>query len=242
MDIEEVKILGVGISNITKKDLTKILVERNGPFYIVTPNPEMVYIASDDKQFKNLLNSAKYKIPDGIGIIIASKIYGKPIKERISGIDVFDLLGNFGRIRIFLLGSKEEAVKEATAKLKNKFSNIEAIGYHNGYFRKEENDTIIEKIKQFKPDILFVGLGCPKQEEWIYENYRKAGAKVTIGVGGSFDVVSGLKKRAPAILVKIGLEWFYRFLQEPRRRAVRILRVPLFLIKVLIERSLVLFR
>lgn len=235
MDIKELKILGVGISKMTKNDLIKILVEITEPFYIVTPNPEMVYIASKNESFKNLLNNAKYKMPDGIGIIIASKIYGQHIKERISGIDIFELLGELGKIRVFLLGSKEEVVKEAAHKLKDKYQNIEAIDYLNGYFTSEQNNMIIEKISNFKPDLLFVGLGCPKQEEWIYENYKKSNARITIGIGGSFDVISGFKKRAPLFIRKIGCEWIYRFLQEPRRRGIRILRVPLYLIKVFIE-------
>lgn len=235
MDFEEVKILGVGISNINLIDLKNILLERGNPIYIVTPNPEMVYLASINDSFKDLLNKAKYKLPDGIGILIASKIYGRQIKERISGIDAFELLGELGKLRIFLLGAKEEVVKEAAKRLKDKFPNIEAIDCHNGYFNDSQNDMIVEKVKNFNANILFVGLGCPKQEEWIYKNFKKTNADITIGIGGSFDIISGYKKRAPLIVRKIGCEWIYRFLQEPRRRALRILRVPLYLIKVIIE-------
>ena len=239
MSIDEVKILGVNMSNLSQEDLVNILIEeisRYDPCYIVTPNPEIVFIASTDKNFRNILNAAKYRIPDGIGIIMASKILGKPIKERVSGVDVFELIGNLGKIRIYLLGSREEIVSHTARTLKEKYDNIEDIGFHNGYFNSDQNEDILLKIKEFNPHILFVGMGCPKQEEWIYNNYKKTSANVVIAIGGSFDVVSGFKKRAPLIIRKIGLEWFYRFLQEPSKRWKRLFRLPSFLIMVIFER------
>jgi len=238
MHIDEVKILGVNMSNLSQENLVDILIDetkKDDPCYIVTPNPEIVFIARTDKNFRDILNAAKYRIPDGIGIIIASKILGKPIKERVSGVDVFDLLGDLGKVRIYLLGSREEIVSHTAKKLKEKYNNIEDIGFHDGYFNTAQNDEILTKIKEFNPHILFVGMGCPKQEEWISENYKKTSANIVIAIGGSFDVVSGFKKRAPLVVRKIGLEWFYRFLQEPSKRWKRLFRLPAFLIMVIFE-------
>jgi len=174
--------------------------------------------ARNDEKLRNLLNKATYQIPDGVGVIYASKLKKGKIKSRITGIDSMEMLcslSNEKGYKIFMYGAKEDVISKAKEKLEEKYPNIKIVGTINGY--EKDNKKIIDKINKSKADIIFVALGSPKQELWITENMDKLCVKVYQGVGGSFDVFSGNIKRAPIWVQNAGLEWFYRLLKEPKR-------------------------
>ncbi len=231
---------GINVSildyDILKKSINSD-IEKTKKSTITAINPEKIMKAKKNLILKGLLNSSTYKIADGIGIIIASKLKRGNIKKRITGIDSMDMLcqlSNEKGYKIFMYGGKEEVVKQAKKNLEKRYSNINIVGYINGY--EKNNDWIIKKINKQKPNILFVALGSPKQEFWIKDNIDKLNVNIIQGVGGSFDVVSGNIKRAPMWMQKIGLEWLYRLIKEPKR-IKRQLQLFKFLILVLFRRD-----
>ena len=234
------KILGIDCLACTYDELRNHVdedIKNNKKSLIIAINPEKIMKARKDDKLKDILNNATYQIPDGIGVIIASKIRGGEIRNRITGIDSMEMLLSLAsekNYKVFMYGAKEETIKAAKAKIIEKYKNINIVGTINGY--EKDNNKIIEKIKKSKADILFVALGSPKQEEWIYANIDKVDVKIFQGVGGSFDVISGNIKRAPKWMQKIGLEWFYRLLKEPKR-IFRQLKLFKFLFVALFSRK-----
>lgn len=233
-------ILGVDVSPLSYEDLKKNIekdIENNKKSFIVAINPEKILKARKDEKLKELLNNATYEIPDGIGVIYASKLRKGNIKTRITGIDSMEMLCKLSeekKYKIFMYGAKEETIKKAKENLEIKFPNIQIVGTINGY--EKDNDKIISSINKSKADIVFVALGSPKQEYWITENMDKVSAKIFQGVGGSFDVFSGNIKRAPKWMQKIGLEWLYRLIKEPKR-IFRQIKLVKFLWLALIEKD-----
>lgn len=219
--MEKENILGVNVSITSYENLKDSIVadiKNSKKSFIVAINPEKILKARKDEKLKKLLNNATYQIPDGVGIIYASKIKKGKIKSRITGIDCMDMLCNLANdkgYKVFLYGAKEETIKLAKSKLEEKYQNIKIVGYINGY--EKDNDKIIKAINKSHADIIFVALGSPKQENWITSNMDKIDALIFQGVGGSFDVISGNIKRAPIWMQKAGLEWLYRLIKEPKR-------------------------
>lgn len=232
-----VDILGVGFSNLGVEgsaDYILKLTETDSFHYVFTPNSEMV-MAAKDKGFENILNSADLLTADGIGIIYASRILGTPIFERAAGYDIsLKLMEKMTASdkTLYLFGAAPGVAEKAAENLKNKYPGIIISGIHDGYFDAEEEKKILCDINEKKPDLLFVCLGSPKQEKWIFENRDKLNAKVAMGLGGCLDVYAGNVKRAPDIYIKLGLEWFYRLMKEPKR-FFRMLALPKFMIKVI---------
>lgn len=214
-------ILGIDVNVTTYEDLKLSLIndiENNKKSFIVAINPEKILKSREDKNLKELLNKATYQIPDGVGVIYASKLKKGNIKSRITGIDCMDMLCNLAdekKYKVFLYGAKKEVISKAKEKLIEKYKNIQIVGTIDGY--EKDNDKIIKEINNSKADIVFVALGSPKQEYWITENMDKTCAKVFQGVGGSFDVISGNIKRASMWAQKHGFEWLYRLIKEPKR-------------------------
>lgn len=233
-------ILGVEVSPLSYEDLKRNIegdIENNKKSFIVAINPEKILKARKDEYLKELLNNATYEIPDGIGVIYASKLRKGNIKTRITGIDSMEMLCKLSeekKYKIFMYGAKEETIKKAKENLEIKFPNIQIVGTINGY--EKDNNKIIKAINKSKADIVFVALGSPKQEYWITENMNKVNAKIFQGVGGSFDVFSGNIKRAPKWMQKIGLEWLYRLIKEPKR-IFRQIKLVKFLWLALIEKD-----
>lgn len=204
---------------------------------ITAINPEKIVRSLSDKKLKEILENSDLLLPDGYGIVVASKILGIGVKERITGIDMFEALLEYGdksNLSIYFLGAKEESVRGVIERVKKEFSGINIAGFHNGFFNSPEE--ILEDMKDKKFDILFVAMGSPKQEYFIYDNFRNINAKIFMGVGGSFDVFSGKLKRAPKIIRKLGLEWFYRFILEPKKRFPRVLLLFKFIFLVIKEK------
>jgi len=195
-----------------------------------------VILARSDREFKEIMNNASLTLADGMGIILASKLLGESLKERVTGVDLIPHLCKFSQesgSSIFFFGSLSGVVEDAIAKLKQKFPKMNVAGLQNGYFDKNIEGEIITKINSSGTDILLVGLGQPAQEKWIYNNRDKINS-VCIGIGGSFDVISGRISRAPKILQQCGLEWLYRLFLQPYRFK-RMLWLPYFIWLVLIE-------
>ena len=174
-------------------------------------------------------------MPDGIGVVWASRYSEILLTERVAGYDLTQNI--FSRIAgknesVYFFGGAPGVASTAARQMKKVYPGLKIVGGHNGYFDAEEEKKIIADIKRLSPSILLVGLGAPKQEKWIYEHLEEVGAKVAIGVGGSFDVMAGNVKRAPKLFRKLGLEWFYRLITQPTRWR-RMMRLPKFALTVL---------
>lgn len=240
----KIEILSVGIPVMTRcevmREIEAALCEKRG-MKIFTPNPEMLLGARKDPALSAILNSADLLLPDGIGIKIASHIMERPIPERISGIDTaLDILrlAEARGLSVFLLGGKEGTADKAAKNLKSLLPRLNICGTHHGYFEKsgEKNTAVIEKIRSASPDILFVCFGFPLQEDWICKNSSALpSVRVSMGLGGSLDVWSGEKKRAPKFIQRVGFEWLWRSVLEPKRLKI-FLEIPEFLYFALKER------
>ncbi|WP_077369803.1 WecB/TagA/CpsF family glycosyltransferase [Anaerosalibacter sp. Marseille-P3206] len=250
--MESIKIFGVRVDKVSLKEaVCKVeeFLQGNGPKTIYTPNTEIIMEAKEDEQLKEVLNNGNLIIPDGIGLIYAAKIKKKPLVERVTGFDLsieMIKLADKHSYSIFLLGGEEGIAKKAGEKIVEKYTNVKIAGYNNGYFKgahigfpgHEEEREVIEKIKQAKPDILFVGFGAPKSEKWMELYKDELNCKVMIGNGGTMDIIAGKVKRAPEVYQKLGLEWFYRLIKEPSR-IKRQIALPKFMFKVIFGKDVV---
>ena len=194
-------------------------LSQNKKTFIVTANPETFMMSEKDEEMRKLLlDNDTFLVPDGIGIVKAARMINYDVKERITGIDIANellKLGNKQKKSIYLFGAKQEVIDSMEKVLKESYPNLNLVGMSNGY--EKDKDKIFEKIVKTKPDIVLVALGIPLQEKLIYKHLDKFDKGIFVGVGGSFDVISGHKKRAPKIFIKLNLEWLYRILKEPKR-------------------------
>lgn len=238
-------ILGTKIHNITLSQGLKKAESflRDGKqHYIVTPNPEIVLRARRDSEYRTILNYASLSIPDGIGLVLASRIlYGKhkALKARVAGADfMYEFLkrvrGATPPMKVLFLGGRNGVAGKAAHNLRKKFPDI-------GFFAVENIDNkyfdfVVQELIQ--PDCIFVALGAPKQEQWIHENLsRYPTVKIAMGVGGSFDFISGRVRRAPIIFRNIGIEWLWRLVVQPWRVRRIFNAVVFFPLTVLRERA-----
>lgn len=205
-----------------EKEFNKIIynnLKNNKKMFIVTANPETLMMSEKDMELNNLLNDKDtILVPDGIGVVKALKILNYDVKERIAGIDISNTLLEYGnklKKSIYLFGSKQDVIDSMKDVINNKYSNLELVGSSNGYV--SDRDEVFSEIKKLKPDIILVALGIPMQEKLIYKHLKDFDKGIFVGVGGSFDVISGHKKRAPKIFIKLNLEWLYRIICEPKR-------------------------
>ncbi|MDA7025476.1 WecB/TagA/CpsF family glycosyltransferase [Bacillus sp. CLL-7-23] len=215
--------------------LEETFINRSTGAYIATVNPEIGYAAAKDKDYFQTVSSADFILPDGIGIVLTSRLTHHRLKARIAGYDVFiNLLGiaNQKKKKVFLYGAKPGVIQAAAERISNEYPDIELVGYSDGYVKDRESVAL--QIAQTNPDMVFVALGCPHQENFIYEHKHLFPQAIAIGVGGSFDVFSGTVKRAPKILIKLNLEWMYRLLTNPSRWR-RMLNIPKYVFSVLKE-------
>lgn len=191
----------------------------NKKTFVVTANPETFMISEKNIEVKDmLLDKETIMVPDGIGVLKAGKKIGYNIEERITGIDIANKLLEFGNKQektIYLFGSKEEVIVNMKKVLEKNYPNLVLVGSSNGYV--SDKDKVFDEIVKLEPDIVLVALGIPLQEMLIYKHLDRFKKGIFVGVGGSFDVMSGLKKRAPSIFIKLNLEWLYRIMKEPKR-------------------------
>jgi N-acetylglucosaminyldiphosphoundecaprenol N-acetyl-beta-D-mannosaminyltransferase len=235
----KVNVLGVTFSNTTMLealDRAEALLEEGGMHYVVTPNPEIAQIAKKDEAFREILCNADLTLPDGIGVIYAAKILGRPLKCRVPGIEfasgICERIAKTGK-NLFLLGAKPGVAEEAAKNLMRDYPGLVVCGAHDGYFK--ENGPVVDQIKESGADVVFVCLGAPKQEKWIAEFGSQSGAALLVGLGGSLDVFAGQVKRAPEVWQKLGLEWLYRLIKQPSRFG-RMMKLPLFLLDAVAAR------
>lgn len=204
--------------------ITTYAAHSQGPSYVVTPNAQHLVLLESDRHFREIYSQAGLVLPDGFSLLLAARLIGKRLKERVTGVDLFKAL--CGRaaemgLSIYLLGGQPGSAALAAQKLKAAFPKLivagtccPALGFEND---PEQLSAIALRIREAKPQILFVGLGAPKQENWIYEHGLKLDVPICMGIGGSFELVSGLVPRAPHWMQRSGLEWLFRLAVEPRR-------------------------
>ncbi len=194
-------------------------LNKNKRMFIITANPETFEIASKDEEFnKIVMDEATTIVPDGIGIVKASHMLGYQVKERITGVDLAVKLlelANEKKLNVALLGAHEEVIDAFVKKIGKEYKGIKIVASANGY--DYDKDQFFETIKDLDVDVCLIALGIPAQEKLIYKHLNKFKKGVFVGVGGSFDVLSGMKKRAPKIFQKLNLEWLYRITTEPKR-------------------------
>ncbi|MBI2049715.1 WecB/TagA/CpsF family glycosyltransferase [Candidatus Roizmanbacteria bacterium] len=242
--IDKKNILGVNLTNVTKKEVLEYIIKGLGKkqkkYFIVTPNPEFLVLANKNSRFKNILNSAELALPDGIGVILAGKILGKTLKQRITGIELLESLCSEiaeKPITVGFLGGGPGVADKTAERLQNLYPNLKIVfaseewlknnvGLSKRFkisdlgFKNKERQAINHKssiINHQSIDMLFVAFGAPKQEIWISENLENLPVKIAIGVGGAFDYISGKVKRAPKFIQDLGLEWLYRLIRQPWR-------------------------
>ncbi|MGI6551825.1 MAG: WecB/TagA/CpsF family glycosyltransferase [Clostridia bacterium] len=229
-----VEILGAQIDGLTMEEtLQKIesFIQEGTPHQAITLNAEILYRAVHQPALMEIINQADLVTPDGAGILWAARKLGRPVPERVTGIDLLQEIARKGASagwKLFLYGGKPGVARQAAANLQKQYPALEIAGTAHGYLTEEEMPSLIEEIREARPQILLVALGAPKQEFWIKENLRKTGVPVAIGVGGSFDVIAGHVKRAPVWAQKAHLEWFYRLVKEPWRYK-RMMSLPKFM-------------
>lgn len=223
------------VNNNQALEIIEDIIREGKPGQVITLNAEIVYQARENRPLRELINRARLVTPDGIGIVWGGRQLGYHFPERVTGIDLVAAVCNRAAERcwkVYLLGAAPGVADKAAQELQKRFPGLNICGTQHGYFQPEENQRIVENIKAAEPAILFVALGAPKQEFWIDSLKEEMQVPLSIGVGGSFDVIAGLKKRAPAFFIRLNLEWLYRLVGEPSRWK-RQLALPRFAISIL---------
>lgn len=200
-------------------EIVKNNIKNEKKMFIVTANPETLMIAEENEEFKKcLLDKETVIVPDGIGVVKGAKMCGYPIKETITGVElakkIFTIC-NEEKKSIFLFGAKPEVIVKMEEMLNRDYPDVQILGVSDGYV--ENKQEVYDKVIHLQPDVILVALGIPNQELLIYNNLDKFEKGIFIGVGGSFDVLSGCKKRAPKLFIKTHTEWLYRITTEPKR-------------------------
>lgn len=228
----KIDVLGVAIDDVVTEEAVTLgleLLDKPGFHYVVTPNPEFILAAKKDEAFRAVLNGADLSLADGIGVVYASKILGRPLKGRATGVDLAQgLMASMAVTgkKLFLLGAKPGVAEQAAERLTSAYPGLQICGTHDGYFTQDE--PVVAEIKDSGADVVFVCLGAPKQEKWMKKNGAATGASLAVGLGGCLDVFAGNVRRAPVSMQKAGLEWLYRLYKEPQRIG-RMAKLPLIL-------------
>ena len=235
--IERVEILGVKVDAVTMIQavarVENLIAEKKSSL-VATANAEMILNATHDTELKKILNAANLVVPDGAGTVWAARHLGKQMPERVAGFDLVQELMKISPargIKFFLFGAAPGIADKAKLKAEALYPGIKIVGTRNGYFKPEDEPEIISQIKNSRADILLAALGVPKQEKWLFKYKDELKVPVSIGVGGTFDVMAGEVKRAPLWMQKARLEWLFRAMLQPSR-AGRLLALPKFVWKV----------
>ncbi len=205
---------------------------------VVTLGTEMVVLAQRDAAFRDVVNHAALSLCDTVGLLTVARRRGATLRERVTGVELVERLcarAAAEQVPVYFLGGAEGVAADAAAVLEARFPGLPIAGVRSGYFAQEDIADIVAEIRTSAAQLLFVGLGSPRQELWLAEHLRATGCGAGIGVGGSFDVISGRVRRAPAAWRRFGLEWLYRLIREPRRWQ-RQLALPYFVWLITIER------
>jgi len=237
-DRARIDILGIQVDNVTYEEAIARMQEfisDGQPHQVVTVNPEFIVTARDDPHFARVLNEAHLALPDGQGLLWASRILGTPLRERVTGVDTVIRMAAVAAgegHRVYFLGAAEGVGDAAAQELSLRYPKLQIVGTYAGSPAPDEEEKILGRIWQTHPQILFVAYGAPQQDEWIARNLARLGVPVAMGVGGAFDFISGQAKRAPNWLQRLGLEWLHRLCRQPWRWR-RMLALPKFCLLVL---------
>ncbi|MEK4248290.1 WecB/TagA/CpsF family glycosyltransferase [Paenibacillus sp. FSL W7-1287] len=236
--IPKVHIFGIPFSKMGMKDTVQYLTDRinaREQTHVITANPIMIMSALEKPNYKEMMLKSDLIVPDGAGVVWAAQKGGDPVAERVTGIELLHELLKVGEShhwKVYLLGTTQEIIEAAAQSLQMQYPQVRIVGYRNGFFGADEDDEVVASIAELKPDLLFVARGAETQEPWIVKHREALGVPLIMGVGGSFDVISGKLKRAPEWIQKLRIEWLFRLLQEPKRLP-RMLVLPKFMLKVM---------
>lgn len=240
-----VSILGIPVNLLSRRQVVALasawMQDSGGGVCrrIVTLNAEIAQMAVESEELADSIRQADLIVADGIGVQLASKIVGQPVPERVPGVELVEMLAREAAAMgkgIYLLGAAPEVAEKAAEVLKSRIPALIILGTRDGYFKAHEEEELLADINRTRPALLLVAMGAPKQELWLSANRMRLQVSVALGVGGSFDVISGNKPRAPRLLQTIGLEWAFRMAIEPRRLK-RIIFLPKFIISVFLQRK-----
>jgi N-acetylglucosaminyldiphosphoundecaprenol N-acetyl-beta-D-mannosaminyltransferase len=237
-----IPVLNILIDVVTMKEavgaVAGFILERK-PHLVVTPNAEIVMMAQQDTQLADIINHADLVVPDGAGVVWAARYNGNAMPERVAGYDLvqnllFEAVSK--QYRIYMFGGAPGIVEKAKLAAETSYPGVQIVGTRHGFFTEQDEPEIVSNIKKCRPDILLVALGVPRQEKWLAKNMTNIAAPVAIGVGGSFDVMAGIVRRAPLWMQKAKLEWLYRLAMQPTR-AIRMLALPRFVLQVIQQKK-----
>jgi N-acetylglucosaminyldiphosphoundecaprenol N-acetyl-beta-D-mannosaminyltransferase len=240
---ERITMMGCQIDNLSMEDtLQKIegFIQSGLPHQHVVVNVDKLVKAERDPELRRIINECALVNVDGMPVVWASRLLGKPLKERVAGVDLFEAL--MARAaqkgwRVFLLGAREEVVSGVKHGYEVKYPGLVVAGYRNGYWKPEEEAGVVAQIQAARADLLFVAISSPKKEQFLGQYQALMKVPFAMGVGGTFDVAVGKVKRAPVWMQRSGLEWFYRFLQEPRRMFRRYFIEDMAFIRLLLKEA-----
>lgn len=220
---QRVEMMGCFVDNLSMEETLQTIegfIGSGKPHQHVVVNVDKLVKASRDEALRKIINDCALINVDGMPVVWASRLLGKPLKERVAGVDLFEALMQRAAERgwrVFLLGAREEVVSGVKDIYERRFPNFKLAGYRNGYWKADEEQAVVQQIKDARADLLFVAISSPKKEHFLGRYQAEMKIPFAMGVGGTFDVAVGRVKRAPLWMQKAGLEWFYRFLQEPTR-------------------------
>ncbi|CAD5899708.1 WecB/TagA/CpsF family glycosyltransferase [Carnobacterium maltaromaticum] len=224
-----IQLLNSYVDNLTMEETLEkvdIIIQKKIPTQHVVINASKINLMKKNYFLASIVNNSPLINADGASILLAGKLLGKPLVERVTGIDLFMNLLNLCQkngYRPYFFGATQEVIDEMLKIIEINYPQLEIAGYRNGYFEDKQSLDIAKKIQKTKADILFVAFSSPKKEYWIHQYLNELNVPFVMGVGGSFDVLAGKTKRAPELWQKLGMEWAYRFIQEPKRMAKRYL-------------------
>lgn len=197
---------------------------------VMTPNPEIIHAALSDPELMAALRGADLSLPDGAGVVWASRRLGRPAPMRVTGVDLLDrllVLSAEKGYRVFFLGTRPEILARAVESARARYAGLRMAGSHHGYFGPTEDEAVVDAVRAARPDLLFVGMGAPRDQKWLWRQRDAMGVPLAMGVGGSFDVLAGEVPRAPGWVRWANAEWLYRLVRQPRRWR-RMLALPRF--------------
>jgi N-acetylglucosaminyldiphosphoundecaprenol N-acetyl-beta-D-mannosaminyltransferase len=218
-----IELMGCQVDNLSMEETLQTVegfIKSGRPHQHVVVNVDKLVKANRDPELRRIINECALINVDGMPVVWASRLIGKPLKERVAGVDLFEALMRRSAEkgwRVFLLGAREEVVSGVKNIYEQKYPGLTVAGYRNGYWKPEEEAGVVESVKAAQADLLFVAISSPKKEHFLGRYQAEMKIPFAMGVGGTFDVAVGKVKRAPVWMQNAGLEWFYRFLQEPRR-------------------------
>ncbi len=235
---ERLRILGVAVDVVTLSDTLGLIdsfVAEGTPHQVITANALMILAAQSNPELMDAFSAADLVVPDSAGVDWAARRLGRPLPQKVPGVELVEHLCRRATAKgwnVYFLGAAPGVAAQTSVELRRNNPGLRVSGAVSGYFSEQQEADVIRNVVEASPDLLFVALNVPRQEIWLRANLPRLKAKVVIGVGGSFDVISGRLRRAPRWMQMAGLEWLYRLCQEPRRIG-RMLGLPVFAWKVL---------